>query len=432
MSLTEGPPDTTIDYAGTMRPTRFRWVICTLLFFATTVNYVDRSVLSVLAPTLKDKIHWTDTNYGDINAAFTAAYAVGLLLAGRLIDVIGVRFGYTVALICWSISSMCHALVRTAFGFGVARVCLGLFESANFPAAIKSVAEWFPNKEQSFAIGLFNSGSNIGAIVAPLVVPIIAIKFGWQWAFIATGAAGLIWVLFWLPIYRRPAEHPRVSKEELAYITSDPHESITPVKWAKLLPHPQTWAFSIGKFLTDPVWWFWLFWAAPFFHDKFGVDLKHIGLPLIVIYNLASFGSIAGGWIPTGFARMGCSHNMARKVAMLICALFVLPVMATPQVKNEWVAIFLIGVAAAAHQGFSANLFALSGDLFPRRAVGSVVGIGGMFGAIAGMLFQAGAGRVVDRFHSYLPLFVTAGGAYLVAIAIIHMLAPRLEPAHFE
>jgi len=432
MSLTEGPPQTTLDFTGRYRPTRFRWVICMLLFFATTVNYVDRSVLSVLAPTLKQQIHWTDTQYGYINAAFTGAYAIGLLLAGRMIDVIGVRFGYPIALVCWSISSMCHALVRTAFGFGVARVCLGLFESANFPAAVKSVAEWFPNKERSFAIGLFNSGSNIGAIVAPLVVPYIAIEFGWQWAFIATGSAGLIWVFFWIPNYGSPAEHPRVSGEELAYITGDRVESVKPVKWATLFPHRQTWAFAIAKFLTDPIWWFWLFWASPFFHERFHVDLKHIGLPLIIIYNLASIGSIGGGWIPTGFARLGWSRNAARKSALLLCSLCVLPVMVTPDVGNEWIAIFLIGLAAAAHQGFSANLFALTGDLFPRRAVGSVVGLGGMLGGVGGMIFQFSAGRLVDRFHTFLPLFIVAGSAYLVATLIIHLLSPRLEEARFD
>jgi MFS transporter, ACS family, hexuronate transporter len=435
MSLIEGPPDTTIDVAGTHgthRPTSFRWVICTLLFFATTVNYVDRSVLSVLAPTLKAKIHWTDTNYGDINAAFTAAYAVGLLLAGRMIDVIGVRFGYAIALVCWALSSIGHAFVRTALGFGIARVCLGFFESANFPAAVKATAEWFPNKERSFAIGLFNSGANIGAIIAPLVVPFIAARFGWQWAFVATGTTELIWVFFWVPIYRRPADHPRVSKEELAYITSDPFESVTPVKWVKLFPHRQTWAFSIGKMLIDPIWWFWLFWASPFFHDKFGVDLKHIGLPLIIIYNLATIGSIGGGWIPTGFARLGWSTNLSRKMALLICAICVVPVTITPNINNEWMAIVLIGIAAAAHQGFSANLFALSGDLFPRRAVGSVVGIGGMLGALGGMAFQASAGRIVDHFHTYLPLFVVAGSAYLLAVLIIQILSPRLKPAVFE
>jgi ACS family hexuronate transporter-like MFS transporter len=435
MSLTEGPPETTLDFAGTrgrLRPTRFRWVICALLFFATTVNYVDRSVLSVLAPTLKQKIGWTDTNYGDINAAFQASYAIGLLAAGRMVDAIGVRLGYALALLCWSLASISHALVRTVLGFGIARLSLGFFEAANFPAAVKSVAEWFPNKERSFAIGLFNSGANIGAIIAPLVVPFIAIKFGWQWAFVVTGALGMVWVLFWLPIYRRPAEHPRVSKEELAYIAGDPHESVEPVKWRKLLNHRQMWAFGIGKLLTDPIWWFWLFWAAPFFHEKFGVDLKHIGLPLIVIYNLASAGSIAGGWIPTGVARLGWSKNAARKTALLICAVCVLPVMMTPWVSNEWMAILLIGLAAAAHQGFSANLFALSGDLFPKRAVGSVVGLGGMMGGVSGMIFQSSAGRIVDKFHTYLPLFIAAGSAYLLATLVIQILSPRLEQVKFD
>jgi ACS family hexuronate transporter-like MFS transporter len=430
MTLIEQPPDTTIDVTGKGLPEKssFRWVICTLLFFATTVNYVDRAVLSVLAPTLKQKIGWTDTNYGDINAAFQAAYAIGLLFCGRLIDVVGVRFGYAIALVCWAMSSICHAFVRTVFGFAVVRVCLGLFESANFPAAVKAVAEWFPNKERSFAIGLFNSGSNVGAILAPLIVPFIAIKFGWQWAFVATGTTELIWVFFWVPIYRRPAEHWRVSKAELNYITSDPTEKTTPVKWAILARYRQTWAFSIAKALTDPIWWFWLFWAAPFFHDRFHVDLKHIGLPLIIIYNLATLGSIGGGWIPAWFARLGWSANASRKTALLICALCVLPVMTTPH-AGKWAATFLIGVAAAAHQGFSANLFALSGDLFPRRAVGSVVGIGGMFGSFCGMLFQSASGRVVDRFHTYLPLFIVAGSAYLLAVLAIQLLAPRLEMA---
>jgi MFS transporter, ACS family, hexuronate transporter len=428
----ETPPDTTLDCRSVRRPTRYRWIICCLLFFATTVNYVDRSVLAVLAPTLKQKIGWTDTNYGDINAAFTAAYAIGLLVAGRVIDLIGVRFGYAIALVCWSLCSIGHALVRTAFGFGVARVCLGFFEAGNFPAAVKTVAEWFPNRERSFAIGLFNSGSNIGAILAPLVVPIIAIHFGWQSAFIATGAAGLIWLLFWLPIYTPPAENPRVSKEELQFITSDPYEATTPVKWTSLLGYRQTWAFSIAKLLTDPIWWFWLFWASPFFHARFGLDLKQIGLPLIIIYNMASVGSVGGGWIPTGFSRLGFSANASRKSALLICALCVLPVMVTPNVNNKWIAVALIGLAAAAHQGFSANLFAVSGDLFPKSAVGSVVGLGGMFGAVGGFTFQWAAGRVVDTWHSYLPLFVTAGAAYITAIGVIQILSPRLKMAEFS
>jgi MFS transporter, ACS family, hexuronate transporter len=410
----------------------YRWLICALLFFATTINYVDRSVLSVLSPLLKTKIGWTDTQYGDINAAFQAAYAVGLLLAGRLIDRFGTRWGYTAALTLWSLACVVHAFVRSVFGFGLARVALGAAEAGNFPAAVKTVAEWFPKRERSLAIGLFNSGSNIGAILAPVFVPFIAWNYGWQWAFVATGLAGLTWVLFWLPLYRRPTEHRRVSKSELAHILSDPIEPTATIPWARLLPHRQTWAFGIGKFLTDPIWWFWLFWAAPFFNKRFGVDIKTIGPPLIVIYNMATVGSIGGGWIATGLMRMGHSANVGRKIALLICAICVLPVMACPFTTHLWIAVILIGLAAAAHQGFSANLFALSSDLFPRRAVGSVVGIGGMMGATAGILFQFAAGRIVDRTHTYLSLFLIAGSAYLIAVAIIQFLSPRLIPADVE
>jgi ACS family hexuronate transporter-like MFS transporter len=412
---------------------RYRWVICALLFFATTINYVDRSVLGVLTPTLKTTVPgWSDTHYFYVNSAFTGAYAIGLLVAGSLIDKVGTRLGYSVALVLWSLAAIAHAFVRSMFGFGVARVGLGLAESANFPAAIKTVAEWFPKRERSLAIGIFNSGANIGAIVAPLAVPIIALHWGWQAAFVATGAAGLLWVFFWLPIYRKPTEHPRVSKAELAHILSDPIESTAPIPWLRLFPHRQTWAFSIPKFFTDAIWWFWLFEAPLYFNEKFGVDLKHMGPPLIIIYCISSVGSIGGGWLASGFARLGWSHNACRKIALLICALCVIPVMATPFLPFKWVAVGLIGLAAAAHQGFSANLFALSGDLFPRQAVGSVVGIGGFFGAVGGMLFQAGAGLIVEKTHNFLILFLIAGCAYLLAVAIIQLLVPRLEPANID
>jgi ACS family hexuronate transporter-like MFS transporter len=310
-------------------------------------------------------------------------------------------------------------------------VFLGVAEAGNFPAAIKTVAEWFPKKERSFAIGLFNSGSNIGAILAPILVPWITIKWGWEAAFVVTGAAGLIWVAFWVPMYRKPAEHPRVSKAELAYINSDPAEAATPVPWSKLLPHRQVWAFSIAKALTDPVWWFWLFWAAPYLNKRFGVDIKNIGLPLVIIYNLATVGSIGGGYLSQGLMRAGWSVNAARKTALLICALLVVPVTTMMKFNNEWIAVGLIALAAAAHQGFSANLFALTGDLFPRRVVGSVTGIGGMFGGVASIFLQMSAGRVVDHF-GYAPLMVVCGSAYLLAVIIIHVLAPRLEAAEID
>jgi MFS transporter, ACS family, hexuronate transporter len=314
---------------------------------------------------------------------------------------------------------------------------LGLFEAGNFPAAIKTVAEWFPKKERSLAIGIFNSGSNVGAILAPILVPLVVVgaqrvsngRFGWQAAFCVTGILELIWICFWVAIYRKPEEHPKVSRGELNYIMSDPPDPAVKIPWLRLFPYSQTWAFSVAKFLTDPVWWFWLFWAAPYLSKTFGMDIKHIGLPLIVIYCLASVGSIGGGWIASGLARTGMSVNMCRKLALLICAICVVPVTIVSKVPGEWPVVLLIGLAAAAHQGFSANLFALSGDLFPRKAVGSVVGIGGMLGAVGGMLFQWAAGRVVDRWGTYLPLFVYAGLAYLVSITIIQLLSPRLEQA---
>ncbi len=409
----------------------YRWVICALLFFATTINYVDRSVMAVMSSTLKDEIHWTDKQYGDINAAFSAAYAIGLLVAGGLIDRFGTRLGYAISLVLWSLASIGHAFVRTPLGFGAARVTLGFFEAGNFPAAVKTVAEWFPKKERALAVGIFNSGANIGAILAPLTVPWLVISFGWEAAFIVTGAAGLIWVLFWWPMYRKPEDHPRLGKTELNYIVSDLAESPAKIAWAKLLPHRQTWAFSIGKFLTDPIWWFWLFWAAPYFKAKFHTDIKSIGMPLVVIYNMATIGSVGGGYLATVFIRAGCNTNVSRKMAMLICGLCVLPVMYAPITEHKWTAVLLIGLAAAAHQGWSANLFALSGDLFPKRAVGSVVGIGGMMGGVAGIILLFASGRIVEA-YGYLPLFIIAGSSYMLAILAIQILVPKLEAATID
>src|SRR3954468_23532440 len=311
-----------------------RWVICALLFFATTINYVDRGVLGVLEPSLQKEIQWTATQYGDINAAFTAAYAIGFLIIGRLIDQVGTRRGYAIALVVWSLAAASHALARTPFGFGVARFFLGLGEAGNFPSAIKTTAEWFPRSERAFATGIFNAGSNIGAVLAPLIVPVLAARWGWQSAFIITGLLGIVWVAFWLPLYDRPERHPRVSPAELKWIQSDPPEASTPIPWLQLLPHRQTWAFAAGKFLTDPIWWFYLFWAAKFLSDKFGVDLKAIGPPLIVIYLLADIGSVGGGWVSSWLLKRGWTPNAARKTALLACALGVVPVAAAPVVSN--------------------------------------------------------------------------------------------------
>jgi ACS family hexuronate transporter-like MFS transporter len=409
---------------------RYRWVICGLLFFATTVNYVDRQVLGILSKDLKAAIGWTEVDYGNIVAAFNAAYAFGLLLAGRLMDRIGTRAGYAIAIVWWSLAAMAHALARTPFGFGVARAALGIGEAGNFPAAIKTVAEWFPKKERAFATGIFNAGSNVGAIVAPLTVPWIATHMGWRWAFILTGAIGFIWLVFWLPVYKRPEQHPKVSQAELDHIQSDPPDPpAMKVPWVSLIPHRQTSAFAIGKYLTDPIWWFYLYWIPNFFRDNHGLDLTTIGPPLIAIYLIADIGSIGGGWLSSTFIKRGWTINRSRKTAMLICALAVTPIIFAANVKSLWAAVALIGLAAAAHQGWSCNLFTTTSDMFPRQAVGSVVGIGGMAGALGGATMAVATGYILQSTgQNYSIVFMIAGTAYLVALLVIHLLAPNLEP----
>jgi ACS family hexuronate transporter-like MFS transporter len=413
---------------------RYRWVICTLLFFATTINYIDRQVLGILATddNFKRTIGWNEAEYGYVTTAFQAAYAIGLLGVGYLMDRFGTRKGFSFAIVFWSIAAMAHALARSALGFGVARFALGLGEAGNFPASIKTVAEWFPKKERALATGIFNSGSNVGAIAAPLMVPFIAVTWGWEWAFIITGLLGFIWLVFWLMIYRRPEEHPKLSRAELAHILSDPAEPLTKIPWARLLPHRQTWAFALGKFLTDPIWWVYLFWLPKFLNTNYGLNITQIGLPLVVIYVAADVGSIGGGWLSGSFIRRGWSVNRARKTAMLICAVAVVPIIFAARASNLWVAVGLVSLAAAAHQGWSANLFTMTSDMFPRRAVGSVVGIGGMAGSIGGMLIATTVGLILQYTGSYYPIFMIAGSAYLVAIVVIHLLAPRLEPANVE
>ncbi len=409
---------------------RYRWVICGLLFFATTVNYIDRQVLGILAKDLKLELGWSEIDYGNIVAAFNAAYALGLLLAGRLMDRFGTKIGYSVALIFWSLAAMGHALARSAFGFGVARAALGLGEAGNFPAAIKTVAEWFPKKERAFATGIFNSGTNVGAIVAPLTVPWIAINYGWQWAFILTGLIGFLWLFLWIPMYARPEVHPRVTKAELDHIQSDPPDPpATKIPWVQLIPHRQTSAFAIGKYMTDPIWWFYLYWIPNFLRDNHKLDLTTIGLPLVAIYLIADLGSVGGGWLSSRLIKQGWTINRGRKTAMLICALAVTPIIFASNVKNLWVAVGLIGLAAAAHQGWSANLFTTASDMFPRRAVGSVVGIGGMAGAIGGATMAVATGYILQSTGgNYRIVFTIAGTAYLLALLVIHLLAPKLEP----
>ena len=410
----------------------FRWVICGLLFFAATINYIDRQVIGILKPTLQAEIGFSEVEYSWIVFYFQCAYAIGLLGVGWVMDKIGTRKGFSLAVIVWSLAAMAHALARSVAGFSIARFALGLGEAGNFPASIKTVAEWFPKKERALATGIFNSGTNVGALATPLFVPIITIAWGWQWAFILTGAIGFVWVVFWLLLYKKPEEHPRLSKAELAYIQSDPPDPTGKTPWARLLPHRQTWAFAIGKFLTDPIWWVYLFWLPDFLNKKHGLNLKDFGLPLATIYIIADVGSIGGGWLSSTLIKRGYSVNAGRKIAMLVCALAVVPIVFAAQTTSLWVAVILIGIAAAAHQGWSANIFTLTSDMFPRNAVGSVVGIGGMAGSIGGMLIALLVGAILERTGSYVPIFIIAASAYLVALLVIHLLAPRLEPANVE
>ena len=397
---------------------RFRWYVCGLLFFATTINYVDRQVLGLLKPLLEKELGWSEAQYGWIVFAFQLAYALMMPFAGRLIDWAGARLGYAVAVALWSLAAMGHALARSAIGFGVARFALGLSESANFPAAIKTVADWFPQRERALATGIFNSGANVGAIVAPLAVPFLALHYGWRSAFIATGAAGFAWVLLWWGSFRQPPEPGGLAPDRA------PAERI-PLRG--LLANRAAWAFIIGKFLTDPAWWFYLFWLPGFLNRVYGLDLAHLGLPIMVIYQASTVGSIGGGWISAALLKRGWPPNRAREAAMLICALAVTPVIFVGTARgNMWLAVALVGVATAAHQGWSANLYTLASDLFPRGVVGSVVGLGGFAGAAGGMLVAPLVGYWLDWSHgAYAPLFVIAGSIYLVAFAAIHWLVVR-------
>jgi ACS family hexuronate transporter-like MFS transporter len=408
---------------------RYRWRICALLFAATTLNYIDRQVLGVLAPDLSLKFGWTETDYSNIVTAFQAAYAIGLVSAGALIDKLGTRIGYALALCVWSVAAMSHALAGSVLGFAAARFLLGLGEAGNFPAAIKTVAEWFPRRERAFATGLFNAGSNVGAILAPLAVPIVAVTWGWQAAFLFTGVLSALWLVTWLAVYRAPEQHPKLSSGERAYIRSDAEESAVRLPWRQLLRHRQAWAFVVAKFLTDPIWWFFLFWLPKFLNQEYGLTLTQLGPPLIAIYLLADFGSIGGGWLAGRLIKMGWSVNKGRKAAMLLCALLVVPIVFASTAANLWVAVGLIGLATAGHQGWSANVFTLTSDMFPRHAVGSVVGLGGVAGAVGGMLISKFTGFLLEATGSYVPVFVMAGSAYLIALAIVHLLVPRLEPA---
>jgi MFS transporter, ACS family, hexuronate transporter len=410
----------------------FRWAICALLLFGTTKNYMDRQVLGVLKTTLQHQFGWNEIDYGNLVSAFQIAYALGMLLVGRLIDRLGTRLGYALAMIFWSVASMGTALANSLSTFAISRYALGFGEAAIFPASIRAVAEWFPRKERALATGIFNAGTSVGAIITPLIVPWIVVHWGWRSAFVGIGALGFVWLAFWVLIYRKPSEHSRVSPAELEYICSGLPPPTEQIPWARLIPLRQTWTFISGKFLTDPVWWFYLFWVPGFLQSQHGLALTGIGIPIMVIYVISDFGSVAGGWLSSSLIKRGRSVNAARKTAMLICAFGVIPVVFAYRVESTWSAVLLIGLAAACHQGFSANLYTLTSDMFPVQAVGSVVGIGGMAGAIGGFFIATVVGHVLQWTGSYMIPFVIAGSAYLLALAVIHVLAPGLEPARIS
>ncbi|WP_303760462.1 MFS transporter [Sphingobium yanoikuyae] len=430
MTMPHPAPDNIDDaVAGASdRASRYRWMICGLLFAATAINYVDRQMIGVLKPVLQADLGWRESDYANIVFWFQCAYALGFLAMGRFMDRVGARIGYAAAFTFWTLAHAAHGLVSGIAQFIAVRFALGIGEAGNFPAGLKVVAEWFPQKERALAIGLFNAGANVGAIATPLIVPAITIAYGWRAAFIVTGVASLIWVAAWLLIYRRPEDHARVSPGELAHIRSDPVRASAPISWSHLFTIRQTWAYALPKFCIDPIWWMFLFWLPDFLGKRYGLDLKSFGPPLVVIYLMSDAGSVLGGWASSRLIARGWSINAARKATLLACALAVLPVVTVQSIDNLWAAVLLIGLATAGHQAFSANILTLPSDLFPRAAIGSVVGIGGTAGAIGGMLIAQFVGYVLDMTGSYALIFAVAGSAYLVALALLHIISPRLLP----
>jgi MFS transporter, ACS family, hexuronate transporter len=415
--------------AATANVGRYRWVICGLLFAATAINYVDRQMIGVLKPTISAELGWSETSYSTIVVWFQLAYGLGYLFFGRVVDLLGARFGYAVAFLVWTAAHMLHGAARTAAQFSMARALLGIGESGNFPSGLKAVSEWFPARERALATGIFNAGSNVGAIITPIVVPyiVVTLALGWRAAFVITGAFSLIWLVAWVWIYRRPREQARLSASELAYIESDPADAGAPIPWARLLGYRETWAFAIGKFLTDPIWWLYLFWLPDFLAKRYQLDLVHFGPPLIAVYLVSDLGSIVGGWCSSRMMRAGVSANNARKLTMLGCSVLVTPIFFAQYVNNLWLSVAIIGLATAAHQAFSANIYTLPSDMFPRRAVGSVVGIGGTAGAIGGALMSYYTGTVLQLTGSYTLIFAVAGSVYLLAMLIIQLLVPNVR-----
>jgi MFS transporter, ACS family, hexuronate transporter len=411
---------------------RYRWVICALLFAATSINYVDRQIIGVLKPTLQLEFGWTESSFGDVVFWFQAAYALGYLGFGRVIDRVGARLGYAAVVMLWTAAHIAHAFVSSIGGFIAVRFALGLGESGNFPAGLKAIAEWFPKQERALATGIFVAGSNVGAIITPLLVPFVTYRWGWRAAFIVTGSFSLIWLVLWLKVYRRPQAHPKVSAAELAFINSDlpagtdPH-GMPKIAWRTLLRIPETWAYALARFLIDPIWWMFLFWLPDFFAKRYNLDLEHFGPPLVLVYLISDVGSICGGWLSSRLIRRGFTVNRARKLTMLLASVLVMPVTLAMHASNLWLAVAIVGVATAGHQAFSATLYTFPSDVFPKQAVASVVGIGGTAGAIGGMLMAKYAGWVLDSIGSYTPIFIVAGTVYGAALIVLHALSPRFN-----
>ncbi|HEV2830979.1 MAG TPA: MFS transporter [Hanamia sp.] len=427
---------------------KYRWTICSLVFFATTINYLDRQVISLLKSVLSEEMHWDDGDYANIEIAFKFFYAFGMLGAGRIIDKLGTKIGYALSTGLWSIAAVCHAFASSVFGFAVVRSFLGVTEAGNFPAAIKTTAEWFPKKERALATGIFNSGSNLGAIIAPLTVPFIAVAWGWKWAFILTGLLGFIWLIFWFIFYEVPKKQKRLSSAEFEYIHSDKDETAeqeiagAKISWAKLLSYKQTWAFAIGKFLTDPVWWFYLFWLPDFLESEYNLTITEIAVPVAMVYMLSTIGSIGGGWLPLALIKKGWPVFRARKISMLTFAFIVVPILFAQLAGsvNMWFAVHIIGIAAAAHQAWSANIFTTVSDMFPKSATASVTGIGGMFGGVGGILLTLLVQknmfvyyRSIDKIEiAYYIMFAVCAGAYLLAWVIMQVLVPKMKPLNLQ
>jgi ACS family hexuronate transporter-like MFS transporter len=414
----------------------YRWTICTLLFLATTINYVDRQILSLVKPILDVELGWSNEEFGIVNAVFQGAYGFGLLFFGWFVDRYGAKVGYAVSIIGWSFAAIGHSVVSTVTGFMIARASLGVSEGGNFPSAIKATAQWFPKRERAYATSIFNAGTNVGAILAPAIVPWIAFTYGWQMAFVFAGVAGLLWLLVWIPFYDRPEKSKRLLAPERAYIESDRDEATQgqKVSWLRLLRYPQTWSFIVAKFMTDPVWWFFLIWLPDYFKKTRGLDIKESWVHLVTIYVIVTILSIFGGWVIGYLNNQGWTITRARKTGMFVFSLCVIPIIVVTNV-GEWVAVLLIGIAAAAHQAGSANLYTTVSDMFPKNAVASVIGIGGMAGATGGMLFPIFSGRLLDTFTAsgnvtagYAILFGICAVAYVVTFLFHHLLAPKFEP----